>query len=59
MRIVRLTASVILALLFLVPISWMLVVSIKDEGMKITGVLDWYKPRTLLKPTAIFSMKRR
>ncbi|MBD0378772.1 carbohydrate ABC transporter permease [Paenibacillus sedimenti] len=44
MRALRLTLSFILALLFLVPISWMLIVSIKDEGMKITGVLDWYKP---------------
>lgn len=44
MRALRLSLSVLLALLFLVPISWMLIVSIKDEGMKITGVLDWYKP---------------
>src|SRR4051812_30220420 len=44
MRALRLSLSVLLALFFLVPISWMLIVSIKDEGMKITGVLDWYKP---------------
>jgi multiple sugar transport system permease protein len=36
--------SLLLAVVFLIPISWMLIVSIKVEGMAITGVLDWYKP---------------
>lgn len=36
--------SFLLAVLFLIPISWMLIVSIKVEGMPIVGVLDWYKP---------------
>ncbi|MFC0215710.1 carbohydrate ABC transporter permease [Paenibacillus chartarius] len=44
MRIVWTALSLLLAVLFLVPLSWMLVVSIKDETMKIQGVLDWYKP---------------
>jgi multiple sugar transport system permease protein len=44
MRMIRNTASVLLALLFLIPIVWMLVVSIKEEGMKITGAFDWFKP---------------
>ncbi|MFD1954116.1 carbohydrate ABC transporter permease [Paenibacillus thailandensis] len=32
------------ALVFAAPIVWMLVVSIKEEGMKIVTVLDWFKP---------------
>ncbi|WP_426452693.1 carbohydrate ABC transporter permease [Paenibacillus sp. S-38] len=44
MRFLRITASLLMALMFLIPISWMLVVSVKDENMKITGALDWYKP---------------
>jgi multiple sugar transport system permease protein len=30
--------------LFLVPIVWMLIVSIKKEGMKITSLVDWFTP---------------
>jgi len=41
--IVRL-ASLAIALLFLVPIIWMLVVSVKREGMKIATAFDWFTP---------------
>jgi multiple sugar transport system permease protein len=30
--------------LFLVPIVWMLIVSVKKEGMKITSLVDWFTP---------------
>ncbi|ANS75684.1 sugar ABC transporter permease [Paenibacillus yonginensis] len=36
--------SIIMAILFAAPLVWMLVVSIKEEGMKIITVLDWFKP---------------
>lgn len=36
--------SILLAVIFLIPLSWMLIVSIKVEGMPIAGALDWYKP---------------
>ncbi|GGA34891.1 carbohydrate ABC transporter permease [Paenibacillus physcomitrellae] len=36
--------SVAMAFLFAIPLIWMLVVSIKQEGMKIITVLDWFKP---------------
>lgn len=36
--------SLIMAFVFLIPIIWMLVVSIKLEGMKITTVVDWFTP---------------
>jgi multiple sugar transport system permease protein len=36
--------SLAVALLFIIPLIWMAVVSIKVEGMKITGLLDWFTP---------------
>ncbi|MDQ0112194.1 carbohydrate ABC transporter permease [Paenibacillus harenae] len=36
--------SLIAALFFLAPIVWMLVVSIKKEGMKIVTLVDWFTP---------------
>jgi multiple sugar transport system permease protein len=39
-RIVSLAAAVI----FIIPLIWMLVVSIKLEGMKITSLVDWFTP---------------
>ncbi|WP_152398232.1 carbohydrate ABC transporter permease [Paenibacillus cellulositrophicus] len=36
--------SVIAACVFLVPLVWMLVVSIKQEGMKVSGLFDWFTP---------------
>lgn len=41
--IIRLV-SMFLALLFIFPLIWMLVVSVKREGMKITSLLDWFTP---------------
>lgn len=37
-------SSALMAVLFAAPLVWMLVVSIKEEGMKIITVLDWFKP---------------
>lgn len=39
-RIVSLIAGIV----FLAPIVWMLIVSIKKEGMKITSLVDWFTP---------------
>ncbi|EXX90386.1 sugar ABC transporter permease [Paenibacillus darwinianus] len=36
--------SMLLALLFIFPLIWMLIVSVKVEGMKITTLLDWFTP---------------
>lgn len=36
--------SLIAAFFFLAPIVWMLVVSIKKEGMKIITLVDWFTP---------------
>lgn len=36
--------SLFVSLLFAAPLVWMLVVSIKKEGMKIVNVLDWFTP---------------
>ncbi|OXS53066.1 sugar ABC transporter permease [Cohnella sp. CIP 111063] len=36
--------SVVMAAIFLLPVIWMLVVSIKEEGMKIVTVVDWFTP---------------
>lgn len=36
--------SLLAAVVFLAPIVWMLVVSIKKEGMKIITVVDWFTP---------------
>jgi len=36
--------SLAFAAFFLIPLVWMLVVSIKKEGMKITSVVDWFTP---------------
>ncbi|KHF31671.1 L-arabinose transport system permease protein AraQ [Paenibacillus sp. P1XP2] len=36
--------SVIAACVFLIPLVWMLVVSIKQEGMKVSGLFDWFTP---------------
>jgi multiple sugar transport system permease protein len=36
--------SLFAGLLFIVPIIWMLVVSVKQEGMKITSLVDWFTP---------------
>ncbi|TJY41004.1 carbohydrate ABC transporter permease [Cohnella pontilimi] len=36
--------SLIAAVVFLVPLVWMLVVSIKQEGMKIVTLVDWFTP---------------
>jgi len=36
--------SVLTAFFFAIPLIWMLVVSIKEEGMKIITVLDWFAP---------------
>lgn len=38
------TISVLTAVVFLAPVIWMLVVSIKKEGMKIITVVDWFTP---------------
>ncbi|HZG14642.1 MAG TPA: carbohydrate ABC transporter permease [Candidatus Bathyarchaeia archaeon] len=44
MRVVRNIIPMTVAIIFLLPILWMLVVSIKYEGMKVTNVLDWFAP---------------
>ncbi len=36
--------SMLAAIVFLAPVVWMLVVSIKKEGMKIVTVVDWFTP---------------
>jgi multiple sugar transport system permease protein len=36
--------SLAVAFVFIIPLVWMAVVSVKIEGMKITGLLDWFKP---------------
>lgn len=36
--------SLLFALVFLAPVVWMLIVSIKEEGMKIVSVVDWFMP---------------
>ncbi|WP_059048972.1 carbohydrate ABC transporter permease [Paenibacillus senegalimassiliensis] len=36
--------SLCMGLLFLFPLIWMLVVSVKKEGMKIITVVDWFTP---------------
>lgn len=36
--------SISFATVFLIPLIWMLVVSVKKEGMKITSVVDWFTP---------------
>ncbi|SFB53717.1 multiple sugar transport system permease protein [Cohnella sp. OV330] len=36
--------SVLFGFLFIAPIVWMLVVSIKKEGMKIVTLVDWFTP---------------
>ena len=36
--------SLLMAVVFVAPLIWMLVVSIKEEGMKIISVMDWFKP---------------
>ncbi|MEF2246310.1 carbohydrate ABC transporter permease [Paenibacillus sp. IITD108] len=36
--------SIGFAALFVIPLIWMLVVSIKKEGMKIVTVIDWFTP---------------
>jgi ABC-type sugar transport system, permease component len=36
--------SLIAAIFFLAPIVWMLIVSIKQEGMKIVTLVDWFTP---------------
>lgn len=41
------TGSALMAVMFATPLVWMLVVSIKEEGMKIITVLDWFKPPIL------------
>lgn len=33
-----------LALLFLLPFTWMIAISFKQEGTAINNILDWYKP---------------
>lgn len=38
------TGSALMAVMFAAPLVWMLMVSIKEEGMKIITVLDWFKP---------------
>ncbi|MFD2115310.1 carbohydrate ABC transporter permease [Paenibacillus yanchengensis] len=36
--------SLVVASIFVIPLIWMLVVSIKQEGMKIVTVVDWFTP---------------
>lgn len=36
--------SISFAALFIIPFIWMLVVSVKKEGMKIVTVMDWFTP---------------
>ncbi|SEM70710.1 carbohydrate ABC transporter permease [Lihuaxuella thermophila] len=36
--------SICLALIFLVPVIWMLAVSVKVEGFKLDSVFDWFLP---------------
>ncbi|WP_040953056.1 carbohydrate ABC transporter permease [Gorillibacterium massiliense] len=36
--------SAAIALIFLMPLIWMLMVSVKKEGMKITTLADWFVP---------------
>lgn len=44
MKYVYRIISLLFAFVFLAPVVWMLVVSIKEEGMKIITVLDWFTP---------------
>ncbi|GIP23300.1 MULTISPECIES: carbohydrate ABC transporter permease [Paenibacillus] len=39
-RIISLAA----AFVFLIPLVWMIVVSVKEEGMKVSGTVDWFTP---------------
>ncbi|MDO3408437.1 carbohydrate ABC transporter permease [Saccharibacillus sp. CPCC 101409] len=36
--------ALLMSFLFAAPLVWMLVVSVKEEGMKVITVLDWFKP---------------
>lgn len=36
--------SILAAAVFIIPLIWMIVVSVKKEGMKIVTVADWFKP---------------
>jgi multiple sugar transport system permease protein len=36
--------SLVVAFMFIIPLVWMAVVSIKVEGMSIVSLLDWFKP---------------
>ncbi|MGO4370541.1 carbohydrate ABC transporter permease [Paenibacillus sp. MCAF20] len=36
--------SLVVAFFFLAPIVWMMVVSVKKEGMKIVSLIDWFTP---------------
>jgi len=36
--------SLLTAFVFTAPLIWMLVVSVKKEGMRIVGLLDWFTP---------------
>lgn len=36
--------SLLTAIIFILPIVWMLFVSVKEEGTAITSVLDWFAP---------------
>ncbi|MDB4866440.1 MAG: sugar transporter permease [Cohnella sp.] len=36
--------SLVVGCLFLIPIVWMIFVSVKQEGMKITSLIDWFTP---------------
>ncbi len=41
---VRLVLAFILALFFLIPVVWMLFVSVKTEGTPIKTLIDWFLP---------------
>ncbi|MFX3636368.1 MAG: carbohydrate ABC transporter permease [Candidatus Pristimantibacillus sp.] len=36
--------SLLFAFIFIIPLIWMAVVSIKEEGMSITSLVDWFTP---------------
>ncbi|WP_188455838.1 carbohydrate ABC transporter permease [Virgibacillus oceani] len=40
----KVTVGIIIALLFLIPIIWMLFVSLKPDGYSTTNPLDWFMP---------------
>jgi multiple sugar transport system permease protein len=44
MRWVVRLLSLFLSAIFVFPLIWMLMVSVKQEGMKITTLLDWFTP---------------